>query len=292
MDEDAAAKWPELFDLVRQKVKPHRDKANRAAHRDRWWRYGETRPGLTSAVARLQRVLVVSKTTKYFGFVFLNSAYVFSEKLKVFPYESWAKFCVMQSRAHEIWAYFFGGTRGETADYTPTDCFETFAFPRNCEIIAGLTAAGKNYYEFRAALMVGHDEGLTKTYNRFHDPDESSNDILKLRDLHAVMDRVVLDAYGWSDLQPRLDFILDHEAEENADNPNDHKKSWRYRWVDEDRDEILARLLELNRTRAEEEAQSVVVTPVAKAMGRRGRNSTKGVRVASPNLFDIQEPTE
>ena len=30
----------------------------------------------------------------------------------------------------------------------------------------------KAYYDFRADLMVRNDEGLTKTYNRFHDPDE------------------------------------------------------------------------------------------------------------------------
>src|ERR1035437_3367003 len=292
MDEDAAAKWPELFDLVRRKVKPHRDKANRAAHRDRWWRYGETRPGLTAAAARLRRVLVVSKTTKYFGFVFLNSAFVFSEKLKIFPYDSWARFCVMQSRVHEIWAYFFGGTRGETADYTPTDCFETFAFPRGCENMERLTIAGKNYYEFRATQMVAQCEGLTKTYNRFHCPDEHSPDILKLRDLHAVMDRAVLDAYGWSDLQPRLEFILDHEDEEDTDGQTDRKKPWRYRWVDDDRDDVLARLLELNRTRAEEEAQSVPATTALGTAGKHGRKSTKLAPVASPHLFEFQEPTE
>jgi len=57
-------------------------------------------------------------------------------------------------------------------------------------------------------------QGLTKTYNRFHDPDERSPDILKLRELHASMDRAVLDAYGWTDLKPTCKFLLDHEDEE------------------------------------------------------------------------------
>jgi hypothetical protein len=34
--------------------------------------------------------------------------------------------------------------------------------------------------------MVRNNEGLTKTYNRFHDPNETSPDILTLRELHAV----------------------------------------------------------------------------------------------------------
>lgn len=43
---------------------------------------------------------------------------------------------------------------------------------------------GKRYYEFRAALMIEHNEGLTATYNRFHDPEERASGIQRLRDLH------------------------------------------------------------------------------------------------------------
>ena len=65
--------------------------------------------------------------------------------------------------------------------------------------------------------MVKNNEGLTKTYNRFHDPDERSPDILKLRELHAAMDRAVLDAYGWTDLKPTCEFLLDYEEDEDED---------------------------------------------------------------------------
>ena len=65
--------------------------------------------------------------------------------------------------------------------------------------------------------MVRNNEGLTKTYNRFHDPDERSPDILKLRELHAAMDRAVLDAYGWTDLKPTCEFLLDYEEDEDED---------------------------------------------------------------------------
>ena len=139
--------------------------------------------------------------------------------------------------------------------YTPTDCFETFPFPKGWESNEDLERTSREYYDFRAALMVGNDEGLTKTYNRFHDPDERDPDILKLRDLHAAMDRAVLDAYGWTDIQPRCEFILDYEDEDD-DTPGQtsrRKKPWRYRWPDEIRDEVLGRLLELNARRAHEE---------------------------------------
>ena len=49
-----------------------------------------------------------------------------------------------------------------------------------------------------------HDEGMTKTYNRFHDIYEIDPRIVELRELHAAMDRAVLDAYGWADIADRL----------------------------------------------------------------------------------------
>ena len=77
-----------------------------------------------------------------------------------------------------------------------------------------MNAIGGEYYGFRAELMKRNNEGLTKTYNRFHDPDERSSDIARLRQLHAAMDRVVLYAYGWTDLQPTCDFLLNYEEDD------------------------------------------------------------------------------
>ena len=48
--------------------------------------------------------------------------------------------------------------------------------------------------------MVSNNEGLTSTYNRFHDPSETSSGLLELRRLHGEMDQAVLNAYGWSDV--------------------------------------------------------------------------------------------
>jgi hypothetical protein len=124
--------------------------------------------------------------------------------------------------------------------YTPSDCFETFPFPEHFETNERLETVGKGYYDFRAQLMVANNEGLTKTYNRFHDPNERSPDILKLRELHGAMDRAVLDAYGWTDLMPTCEFLLDYEEDEDEDDSSSRrKKPWRYRWPDDFRDEVL-----------------------------------------------------
>ena len=76
----------------------------------------------------------------------------------------------------------------------------------------------------------------------------------RLRELHADMDRAVLEAFGWNDLPTNCEFLLDYEIDEEE--WGNKKKPYRYRWPDEVRDEVLARLLELNAERAKEETRS------------------------------------
>ena len=52
-------------------------------------------------------------------------------------------------------------------------------------------------------LMSVGGEGLTKTYNRVHDPEDATPEIVQLRELHVALDHAVRDAYGW-------DLDLDH----------------------------------------------------------------------------------
>ncbi len=96
--------------------------------------------------------------------------------------------------------------------------------------------------------MVARDEGLTKTYNRFHNPSDRAPDIDRLRDLHHELDVAVLRAYGWDDLAAGAapEFLIE-ETEP------DHRYQNRLFWPAHFRDEVLARLLALNRARAEEE---------------------------------------
>jgi hypothetical protein len=272
--------------IVEEKVKPGRtqkrttwsvDKDKRA---ERWWRFSRTAQDLYEAIRGLERVLVCAQTSKYRTLTLLPAGMVYDQKLIVFAFPGFAAFCVLHSQAHENWARFFGSSMKDDPVYTPTDCFETFPFPEGFETDPRLAAAGQAYYEFRAALMVKNNEGLTKTYNRFHDPDEPSADIGKLRKLHAAMDRAVLDAYGWTDLKPTCTFLLDYEEEDDEESGGRRrKKPWRYRWPDDFRDEVLARLLELNKRRAEAEALAGATGGgKAKKGGRSGARKKGGAR--------------
>ena len=213
-----AADWPELLEIVETRVRPARAHLTRnetGRQRARlWWRYGRSANDLYAAISSLDRVLVISQVTQHVAFAFLRSDMVYSHRLYVFANDRDGFFALLQSRAHETWSRFFGSSLEDRFMYASSDCFETFPFPDRWESRPDLEAPGKTYYDHRAALMVANNEGLTKTYNRFHDPYEHDPAIQKLREFHAAMDRAVLDAYGWTDIPTSCDFFPLHP---NAD---------------------------------------------------------------------------
>ena len=250
-----AADWPDLLEIAEQRVKPERLRQNDRGAKAKWWQFIRPRPELHAAISSLDRVLVISRLGQIAAFARVAACMVLSERLIVFPFASHSTFCALQSRPHEVWVRFFGSTMKDDLLYTPSDVFETFPFPDLWECRSDLETAGKLYYEHRAALMVANDEGLTRTYNRFHDPYEHDRAIQKLRDLHTAMDRAVLDAYGWTDIPTGCDFFPLHPDDEDDPAPSARpkRKPHRYRWPDRIQNEVLARLLDLNTERADAE---------------------------------------
>jgi hypothetical protein len=117
---------------------------------------------------------------------------VLNEKTIVFAKKSTSHFCLLQSRIHEQFSRFLSSSLKDDLQYTPSACFETFPSPAslldanaNDPAHAAqrqiLESIGERYHQFRADLMVANNEGLTSTYNRFHDPSETSDGILGLR---------------------------------------------------------------------------------------------------------------
>ncbi len=258
-----AADYPDLLSIVERTVKPARvHLTTNAIGRKRaqfWWRYGSQAKELYDAIAGLDRVLAFSRYSHHLAIAFLPARLVMSDSVIAFPFEDYAAVAALQSRLHEVWARFFGSSLEDRLRYTPSDNFETFPFPLRWNSREDLEAVGRVYYNHRAALMVANDEGLTKTYNRFHDPHEYDPEIERLRDLRATMDRAVLHAYRWDDIPTDCEFYPLHPEDEQEDDGGSRRKipKFRYRWPDEVQNEVLARLLDLNVKRAaEEEAQN------------------------------------
>src|SRR6266567_7484368 len=93
-------------------------------------------------------------------------------------------------------------------------------------------------------------------------------DIQCLRELHAAMDRAVLEAYDWHDLAARAAPIFLDET-----NEDDHTYQGRLFWPSDFRDEVLARLLALNAERHAEEVRLGI------APGMKGRPADEASEV-------------
>lgn len=301
--EEEAWKWKSLMEIVEEKVKPFRMRDNREAYRKYWWQFAEKRAGLIEAKNKLNLVFVCSaKATEHLSFAIIPSIYVPTNALHIFLHEKYCLFTILQCRFHEIWARFFGASVEDRLTYTSSSCFHTFPLPENWETNNELETIGEEYYQYRAELMVKNNQGLTDTYNRFHDPDERHPDIEKLRALHQQMDETVLKAYGWDDLTLTCGFDLDYfdlepenlppDIQDRIDNNNfffatAHKASifqsyvktgkkslpWRYRWPQDLHDEILARLLDLNEQRHEQEV--LLGTKASKPKGKPASQSKR-----------------
>ncbi|MEB3167596.1 MAG: DNA methyltransferase, partial [Synechococcaceae cyanobacterium] len=211
-EEECRREWPGLMKIVEDKVRPARMSNNRELYRRCWWQYGEKRIDLYAAIGGCERVLAANAgASPYFAATSLPAGSVFANTLNIFALGSFHWHACLESLIHVEWAYINCSTMKDDLRYTPTSAFETFPCPAallesnandptHAATRQTLESIGERYHQFRAELMVANNEGLTSTYNRFHDPAETSDSILELRRLHNEMDQAVLAAYGWSDL--------------------------------------------------------------------------------------------
>lgn len=255
--EPVAADWPDLLEIIERMVKPERDKIKDDFGKKFWWRFLRSRPELHSAIRGLSRVIVTARVSSNLSFSLLNTEVTYNEKTVVFASDDVAYFAVLSSRLHELWTRAFTSTLKDDLNYAHSDCFANFAFPLALRQIYALEASGDALIVYRRELLVSCNSGLTSTYNRFHDPLERKPDIIELRRLHAEMDDAVLRAYGWDDLADLAQDTSEGGAAprflHRTDEP-EYAYQKRYHWPAWFRDKVLARLLELNRARAAEEA--------------------------------------
>lgn len=268
--EERAKAYREPYAIAKAKVKPERDKLNdktsTGSRRKRyWWLYGSDAKSLYHAIGRagsfcqhpegwdamtgpMRRVLVCSEVTKYLNFVFVPNTYVFMDRVDVFATEDAATYGILQSSIHEAWARKQSARLETRLKYSPGNAFLTCPLPNSMsDALAGVSQVAETLYGLRAEIMLTDNIGLTRLYNRVHDPEIHSRSIDELREQHIRLDQAVLSVYEWSDIE------LEHDFHEVAYLPENDRI--RFTISEPARVVLLQRLAELNRTRYEEEVR-------------------------------------
>jgi hypothetical protein len=176
--------------IVRDRVKPVRDRNRRRARRERWWLFSEPVPAMRAALAGLGRFLASNVQGKRIHFAWFAPDVCPSNLTKVFAFEGDDVFGVLTSAIHQAWARAQSSTLEDRFRYTPTSAFETFPWPGG--LVDEVADVARHVYARRSEICVERQIGLTKLYNQIDDGAWAD-----LRDLHRELDEAVAAAYGW-----------------------------------------------------------------------------------------------
>ncbi|RDS82241.1 ATP phosphoribosyltransferase regulatory subunit [Dyella monticola] len=277
--EERAREYELPWKWIEHRVKPERQRRNergelvlRKPLPERWWQFGEKRPGLYHTVGRghrfmqhpedwssdehaPERVFCLSRHTKYVAPVVTPPDYVWSDATIVFCSDSLAFLGVLFSQIHEAWVRKNASRLESRLRYTPSDVLETLPLcALNNQHLADIAS---RYQSHRQSLCADFALGMTDIYNRFHANTEHDPRIERLRAVQREMDDAVARAYGWGDID------LGHGFHEVPYLPENDRI--RFTISETARVEVLRRLSELNRQRYEEEV----------AQGLHAKNTTR-----------------
>lgn len=189
-----AEKFPRSFKIVKERVYPRRSKTARRSHRERWWQYGETRPGLSRALKSINSAIVVPRVSKHAKPYRLSAEVVFSEQLVVLPTEKNWPIALLASSYGFAWIKVHSSFMGTGIRFTPTDSFSNLPFPRDT---AELENAGNAYLDLVNTLLASTGRSMTDLFNL---RDHGNPPGEPLRSLQSELDNAFLNAFNWSDL--------------------------------------------------------------------------------------------
>ena len=188
-----AGRYPAALEIVRERVKPDRDRNRDRGFRERWWRFGRPRGEMREAIANLSRFIAGVAQGKRILFAWQDAQTCPSNLTNVFAFDNDCVIAILCSVIHHEWARAQSSTLEDRFRYTPTSAFETFPWPTPSEDLREMIAdLGRAMISRRQDICAEREIGLTQLYNEVDDGAYAD-----LRKLHQDLDRAVAVAYGW-----------------------------------------------------------------------------------------------
>ena len=235
---ELAQEFPHAFQYLSDYVKPERDQNRDGNFRNFWWLFGRPRYELRKSLEGLNYYFATSEVSKHLVFQKLRwPDQLVDGGVVAITLSEMFVFSVLQCRIHRTWSLAASGHLGETPRYQNATSFDPFPFPDPTDAQrTHLRALGEELDAHRKDRQAQHPKlTLTQMYNvleklRAGQAIEGKDKAIYnqgligiLRDIHDRIDVAVAEAYGWP--------------------------------ADLSDDEILHRLVDLNRERAAEEAR-------------------------------------
>ncbi|EIZ79896.1 DNA methyltransferase, putative [Novosphingobium sp. Rr 2-17] len=242
--------YPAVYQHLSNAVRPQRvgqaaksKTADAKKYAEEWWLFGKTRPEIRKALHGITRYIATIETAKHRVFQFLPMSILPDNMLVCTALDDAFALGVLSSRFHVPWAIASGGRLGMGDDprYSKSRCFDPFPFPADVpEPLKGrIRAEAEALDALRKRVLAEHEDlTLTKLYNVLEtlrsgraltEAEREIHDhglVTLIRQHHDVIDALVAEAYGWP--------------------------------ADLSDEEILTRLVALNKQRAAEEAKGLI----------------------------------
>jgi type II restriction/modification system DNA methylase subunit YeeA len=154
---EKAAGYAAPWKHITEHVFPERSRNRRESYREQWWLHVEPRQGMRAALQGVRRFVGTARVAKHRLFGWFEVPTLADSQLIVTATDSDARFGVLHSRLHEVWALAQGTQLREKESgfrYTPTTCFETFPFPSmNASDEAAISEAAVELDRLRRAWL-------------------------------------------------------------------------------------------------------------------------------------------
>ncbi|NDW53655.1 class I SAM-dependent DNA methyltransferase [Aliiroseovarius sp. PrR006] len=258
--DEARLGYPAAFQHVLDTVKPVRDENDVEWRRENWWVFGDPSRSYRAATRGLNSMIVTSRTAKHRIFQLQSCENLPESEVVVVGDTDYALLAILSSRQHKAFSLATCGWMGVGNDprYNNSLCFDPFPFPdATNDQTKRLRTLGEKLDTHRKARQAAYPKlTLTKIYNvldKLHAGEAvegKDKEIYEqglvgiLKDMHDQIDEAVADAYGWP--------------------------------ADLSDDDILFRLVALNKERAEEEAKGHIRWLRPEYQNPEGKRAAKG----------------
>lgn len=238
---DVRDKYPDIFQWVHAYVKPERDQNNEESRRLNWWLFGRSNEALRLAIRDIDKMVVSSVTSKHRFFSFSSVETRIDSTAFAIALDDAYYLGILSSNIYTTWVLAAGGTLEDRPRFNKGTCFAPFPFAADVsDNLKNLIRAEAEALDaLREQVLADHEDlTLTKLYNvlealRAGKPlSDAERDIHNrglvtvIKQHHDRIDEAVAEAYGWP--------------------------------ADLSDEEILIRLVDLNRARAAEEAKGLI----------------------------------
>ncbi|SFF48939.1 DNA methyltransferase [Thermoflexibacter ruber] len=227
--EDIKTTYPELYQIVKAKVFPDREKKaeeqekinNALLEKDPkaytnkhhlnffkyWWKLAYGREEMLKSIKDLKRYIVCSRVSKRNIFDFVCTSIRPNDALMVFAFEDDYSYGILQSKVHWEWWKAKCSTLKEDFRYTSESVWETFPFPQKPtrKQITKIAELGRELRKSRNEIMKKHKKiSLRDIYRNAEE--FSAHPVLVLQ---KKLDKIVLETYGFEEDYDLLSQILE-----------------------------------------------------------------------------------